>query len=68
MCKDNANERRISSLLEYFAECSLSSAKIKKSTPNEVDFLFKYIGFSYKSLLFYYLSNGMSTKVKFLSP
>lgn len=28
MCKDNANERRISSLLEYFAECSLSSAKI----------------------------------------
>ena len=45
-----------------------SSAKIKKSTPNEVDFLFKYIGFSYKSLLFYYLSNGMSTKVKFLSP
>ena len=50
------------------AECSKSSAKIKKSTPNEVDFLFKYIGFSYKSLLFYYLSNGMSTKVKFLSP
>ena len=28
MCKDNANERRISSLLEYFAKCSLSSAKI----------------------------------------
>ena len=28
ICKDNANERRISSLLEYFAECSLSSAKI----------------------------------------
>lgn len=28
MCKDNANERRISSLLEYYAECSLSSAKI----------------------------------------
>ena len=27
-CKDNANERRISSLLEYYAECSLSSAKI----------------------------------------
>ena len=50
------------------SECSKSSAKIKKSTPNEVDFLFKYIGFSYKSLLFYYLSNGMSTKVKFLSP
>ena len=28
MCKDNANERRISSWLEYYAECSLSSAKI----------------------------------------
>lgn len=28
MCKDNTNERRISSLLEYYAECSLSSAKI----------------------------------------
>jgi hypothetical protein len=27
-CKDNANERRISSLLEYYTECSLSSAKI----------------------------------------
>ena len=34
-------------------DSSKSSAKIKQSTPNEVDFLFKYIGFSYKSLLFY---------------
>ena len=50
------------------AECSKSSAKIKKSTPNEVDFLFKYIGFLSNSLFFYYSSNGMSTKVKFLSP
>ena len=32
MCKDNANERRISSLLEYYAECSLSSAKIMQTS------------------------------------
>ena len=35
-CKDNANERRISSLLEYFAECSLSSAKIQKISINAI--------------------------------
>ena len=35
-CKDNANERRISSLLEYSAECSLSSAKIQKITINAI--------------------------------
>ena len=35
-CKDNANERRISSLLEYYAECSLSSAKIQKISINAI--------------------------------
>ena len=35
-CKDNANERRISSLLEYSAECSLSSAKIQKISINAI--------------------------------
>ena len=35
-CKDNANERRISSLLEYSAECSLSFAKIQKISINAI--------------------------------
>ena len=35
-CKVNANERRISSLLEYSAECSLSSAKIQKISINAI--------------------------------
>ena len=35
-CKDNANDRRISSLLEYSAECSLSSAKIQKISINAI--------------------------------
>ena len=34
--KDNANERRISSLLEYYAECSLSAAKIQKISINAI--------------------------------
>lgn len=34
-CKDNANERRISSLLEYYAECSLSYAKIQQKVENQ---------------------------------
>ena len=33
---DHANERRISSLLEYSAECSLSSAKIQKISINAI--------------------------------
>ena len=33
--------------------------RYKKSTPNEVDFLSKYIGFSLKSLFFYYLPCGI---------
>lgn len=33
---DYANERRISSLLEYSAECSLSFAKIQKISINAI--------------------------------
>lgn len=42
--------------------------RYKKSTPNEVDFLFKYIGFSFKSPFFYYLPCGMRVNVKVLLP
>ena len=42
--------------------------RYKKSTPNEVDFLSKYIGFSLKSLFFYYLPFGMRVNVKVLLP
>ena len=42
--------------------------RYKKSTPNEVDFLFKYIGFLSKSLFFYYFPCGMRVNVKVLLP